>query len=397
MALHERSTNYTIDCHIRRLLFVMPRLWPGSSPPILREADLGAVLDHERHPRSRFFGFAGTRRVYTRYLRAQGTLGSRAATAILGAYWPIRPVSHRRARSISLGPHSPPHYRARAVGARHECATISAGLSRDDLERLILEPSREISRHSLQHEVAHLRSFLRYAHDEGLLPERLDALDTPRTYRDELPPRALPWSSVLRLVRSIDRIGKTGWRAGKSSLFAPLRGEIHADGGDVEFLAQWRIAHVAQETPALDRPALAYAIDGATTVRRIEAELADAEASDEGMRIGEPYAAMGAADACTVRSRAEQLLKGPGATDEQMNEPVASFSGGWRMRLNLAQALMYPSDVLLPAYTGCSPYQCARCLRWRTSSPAADRRCSPRGRACRSGSRARRSACRFRC
>ena len=70
----ERYTDYTIDCHIRRLLFVMPRLWSGSSPPILREADLLAVFGRERHPRSRFHVFAGTRRVYTRYLRAQGRL-----------------------------------------------------------------------------------------------------------------------------------------------------------------------------------------------------------------------------------------------------------------------------------------------------------------------------------
>src|SRR5512147_1460262 len=70
----ERYTDYAIDCHIRRLLFVMPRLWSGSSPPVLREADLVAVFGREHHPRSRFFVFAGTRRVYTRYLRAQGRL-----------------------------------------------------------------------------------------------------------------------------------------------------------------------------------------------------------------------------------------------------------------------------------------------------------------------------------
>jgi integrase len=78
-------------------------------------------------------------------------------------------------------------------------------LSRDDVERFILDRSRRISRHSLQHEVAHLRAFLLYAHDAGLVRERLDGLDTPRMYRDELPPRALPWPSVLRLLRSIDR------------------------------------------------------------------------------------------------------------------------------------------------------------------------------------------------
>jgi site-specific recombinase XerD len=85
-------------------------------------------------------------------------------------------------------------------------------LSRDDLERFILERSQQVSRHSLQHEVAHLRAFLRYAHDESLVRERLDGLDTPRTYRGELPPRALPWPSVLHLLRSIDRTSRAGWR-----------------------------------------------------------------------------------------------------------------------------------------------------------------------------------------
>src|SRR5262249_26961652 len=103
----------------------------------------------------------------------------------------------------------------------------------------------------------------------------------------------------------------------------------------------------AQETPALDRPALDYAIDGDTTLRRLEAELAEAEHANDGHRIGELHAALGDAGAYTVRSRAEQLLHGLGFSREQVAEPVASFSGGWRMRLNLAQALMCPSDLLL--------------------------------------------------
>jgi len=149
-----------------------------------------------------------------------------------------------------------------------------------------------------------------------------------------------------------DKIGLIGANgSGKSSLFAVLRGELHADQGEVDFPARWRVAHVAQETSALDRPALEYAIDGDTTLRRLELELAEAEAHDDaelgGLRIGELHAAMGDADAYTVRSRAEQLLHGLGFSHEQMNEPVASFSGGWRMRLNLAQALMCPSDLLL--------------------------------------------------
>jgi ATP-binding cassette, subfamily F, member 3 len=149
-----------------------------------------------------------------------------------------------------------------------------------------------------------------------------------------------------------DKIGLIGANgSGKSSLFAVLRGELHADQGEVDYPARWRVAHVAQETPALDRPALEYAIDGDTTLRALEAALAEVEAGEDteesGHRIGELHAAMGDADAYTVRSRAEQLLHGLGFTHEQMGQPVASFSGGWRMRLNLAQALMCPSDLLL--------------------------------------------------
>ncbi|HKW39191.1 MAG TPA: ATP-binding cassette domain-containing protein [Burkholderiales bacterium] len=145
-----------------------------------------------------------------------------------------------------------------------------------------------------------------------------------------------------------DRIGLIGANgSGKTSLFALLRGELHADKGEVDFPKQWRIAHVAQETPALDRSAIDYAIDGDTALRRLEADLAAAEAADDGHRIGELHAALGDAGAYTVRPRAEQLLHGLGFSPEQAGEPVASFSGGWRMRLNLAQALMCPSDLLL--------------------------------------------------
>jgi ATP-binding cassette subfamily F protein 3 len=149
-----------------------------------------------------------------------------------------------------------------------------------------------------------------------------------------------------------DKIGLIGANgAGKSSLFGLLRGELHADLGSIDFPAKWRMAYVAQETPALDRPALEYAIDGDVTLRRLEDELAflesEPESSANGILIGELYSALADADAYTVRSRGEQLLTGLGFTLEQMQQPVASFSGGWRMRLNLAQALMCPSDLLL--------------------------------------------------
>ncbi len=149
-----------------------------------------------------------------------------------------------------------------------------------------------------------------------------------------------------------DKIGLIGANgAGKSSLFAMMRGELHPDQGEIDFPAKWRVAYVAQETPPLDRAALDYAIDGDVTLRKLEAELARLESepatSENGIAIGEIYSALADADAYTVQSRGEQLLLGLGFSIDQMQQPVASFSGGWRMRLNLAQALMCPSDLLL--------------------------------------------------
>ncbi len=143
-------------------------------------------------------------------------------------------------------------------------------------------------------------------------------------------------------------IGANG--TGKSTLFAMLRDELHPDNGSIDFPKQWRIAHVAQETPALDRAAADYVIDGDAALRSLEHELSLLEAQGaqaDGHRIGELHAKLADADAYTARSRAEQLLAGLGFSEEQMTRPVASFSGGWRMRLNLAQALMCPSELLL--------------------------------------------------
>ena len=137
-------------------------------------------------------------------------------------------------------------------------------------------------------------------------------------------------------------IGPNG--SGKSSLFALLRDELHADKGDIDFPRHWRISHVAQETPALERPAVEYAIDGDTQLRALEKEL---DATHDGTRIAELHAALADADVYTARPRAEALLLGLGFSQKELENPVSSFSGGWRMRLNLAQALMCPSEVLL--------------------------------------------------
>src|SRR5207245_305386 len=145
-----------------------------------------------------------------------------------------------------------------------------------------------------------------------------------------------------------ERIGLIGANgSGKSSLFALLRGELHTDKGEVDYPAQWRVAHVAQETPALDRPAVEYAIDGDSALRSLEARLAAAEAEDLGALMGELHAALADAGLYTARSRAQRLLTGLGFTADELDLPVSSFSGGWRMRLNLAQALMCRSDLLL--------------------------------------------------
>jgi ATP-binding cassette subfamily F protein 3 len=154
------------------------------------------------------------------------------------------------------------------------------------------------------------------------------------------------------LLNPGDKIGLIGANgAGKSSLFGLLRGELHADQGELSYPANWRVAYVAQETPPLARSAIDYAIDGDLILRRLEDELAqlegEPETSENGLRIGDMYAALADAGAYTVRPRAEQLLTGLGFSVSQMDAPLTSFSGGWRMRLNLAQALMCPSDLLL--------------------------------------------------
>ena len=140
-------------------------------------------------------------------------------------------------------------------------------------------------------------------------------------------------------------VGANG--AGKSTLFAVLLGELHADAGDFSMPPTWQIAHVAQETPAADKTALAYTLDGDTALRAIEARIAAASAAHDGAAEGEAHAAFADADGYTAPARAEALLLGLGFTLEQTREPVSSFSGGWRMRLNLAQALMCRSDLLL--------------------------------------------------
>ena len=140
-------------------------------------------------------------------------------------------------------------------------------------------------------------------------------------------------------------VGSNG--SGKSTLFAMLRGKLHPDGGELDIPSSWRVAHVAQETPAVERTALDYVLDGDTRLREIEADLAKAQAAHDGHAEAEAHIAYADADGYTAASRAGALLLGLGFSVAETTQPVASFSGGWRMRLNLAQALMCPSDLLL--------------------------------------------------
>jgi ATP-binding cassette subfamily F protein 3 len=162
-----------------------------------------------------------------------------------------------------------------------------------------------------------------------------------------------------RLIEDASLQIHPGWRvglvgangSGKSSLFALLRGELHADRGDCEVPPAWRIATVAQETPALEVPAIEFVLDGDAELRDVERELAvlenSAAADHDGHRVGELHARLAEIDGYSARARAAALLAGLGFADDEFERPVSAFSGGWRMRLNLAQALISRSDLLL--------------------------------------------------
>lgn len=140
-------------------------------------------------------------------------------------------------------------------------------------------------------------------------------------------------------------VGANG--CGKSSLFALLRGELHQESGDLELPASWVIGHVGQDTPALPHAALEFALDGDAELRAIEVELRQAEAAHDGERIGTLHARYAEIGGYAARARAAELLAGLGFTNLDFARPVAEFSGGWRVRLNLARALMCRSDLLL--------------------------------------------------
>jgi ATP-binding cassette subfamily F protein 3 len=144
------------------------------------------------------------------------------------------------------------------------------------------------------------------------------------------------------------RIGIIGANGcGKTSLFSMLLGELQADQGHLEIPKQLKLSHVAQETPAYSQSALEYVLEGDVELQTLQKELLLAEQSDDGHRIAILHARLGEIDAYTAPARAAQLLNGLGFTHQEQQKSVTHFSGGWRVRLNLAKALMCPSDVLL--------------------------------------------------
>ena len=152
-------------------------------------------------------------------------------------------------------------------------------------------------------------------------------------------------SVTLNPGEKVGLIGRNG--AGKSSLFALLNGGLHEDSGEFSMPPAWRMAQVAQHMPETAQAAAQFVLDGDTRLAELSAQLQAAEASGDGMRIAQLHADLQDAGLHDALPRAEALILGLGFTPEQLNRPVNSFSGGWRMRLQLARALMCPSDLLL--------------------------------------------------
>lgn len=152
-------------------------------------------------------------------------------------------------------------------------------------------------------------------------------------------------SVTLNPSEKIGLVGRNG--AGKSSLFAMLNGSLHEDGGELSVPVQWRMSQVAQDMPETEQSATDFVIEGDAVLMAAQAEVNASEASDDGMRMAHAYMALHDAGAHDAPARAQALILGLGFSVAELDRPVNSFSGGWRMRLQLARALMCPSDLLL--------------------------------------------------
>ncbi len=152
-------------------------------------------------------------------------------------------------------------------------------------------------------------------------------------------------TTTINPGESVGLVGRNG--AGKSTLFALLNGSLTEDGGDFHIPAQWRMGQVAQHMPETDESATQFVLEGDTRLVEVQAQLEAAEASGDGMALAQAYADLADAGAHDAVPRAQALILGLGFKVQELEHPVNSFSGGWRMRLQLARALMCPSDLLL--------------------------------------------------
>ena len=195
---------------------------------------------------------------------------------------------------------------------------------------MILGPAQTICGMALAAVVIHLRAMI-----------ELDALSLQRGKN------LLLQRTNLRVHpgQKVGLIGANG--SGKSSLFQLLLGGLHADEGDLRLPAGWRIAHMAQEVAALSHSAVEYVLDGDPELRELQRSILAAESGDNPGRLGELHAQLDNIDGYSADARARQLLHGLGFVDRDLERQVSEFSGGWRIRLNLAQALMCRSDLLL--------------------------------------------------
>jgi ATP-binding cassette, subfamily F, member 3 len=152
-------------------------------------------------------------------------------------------------------------------------------------------------------------------------------------------------SVTLQPGEKVGLVGRNG--AGKSSLFSLMAHRLQSDSGDVSMPPRWRMAEVAQSMPETDDSATDYVLEGDTLLLEAQNMLAAAEAADDGNAMAEAHMAISEAGGFEARSRAQALLMGLGFKVDQLDDAVNSFSGGWRMRLQLARALMCPADLML--------------------------------------------------
>ena len=212
--LGEHYTPTVVHHHLLRLVQALPRLPQNEVPNVHSLTELETAFDAGSAPPTRINYFQAARRVYKRFLQAHDRLFEAQP---VGPFVTLQQeyadyLSEVRGLSLSTrthNVHTVADFLTRGLGQDQMLNAIT----QQDVERFIVLRSSEVTRHSLQHDVAHLRSFLRYCHGRGYLASRLDTnIETPRTYRGELPPRALPWDTVQALLKSIDRQSKSGWR-----------------------------------------------------------------------------------------------------------------------------------------------------------------------------------------